>query len=63
MADQSALGIFLVVSTVALWGIVIWLTCIHISEYIKRRVRIRALVMDDRGGVRDTHELGNRKNC
>ena len=61
MADQSALGIFLVVSTVALWGIVIWLTCIHISEYIKRRVRIRALVMDDRGGVRDTHELGKQK--
>ena len=61
MADQSTLGIFLVVSTIALWGIVIWLTCIHISEYIKKRTRIRALVMDGQGGVRDTHELGKQK--
>lgn len=61
MADRSGEIIFLTVSTMALWGIVIWLVCIHIKEYVKRRVRIRALVMDGQGGIRDEYELGRQK--
>ncbi len=61
MADQSALSIFQAVSTVALWGIVIWLVCIHITEYVKKRTRIRAVVLDGQGGIRDEHVLGKQK--
>lgn len=55
MADQSALHIFQAVSTAALWGIVIWLVCIHIAEYIKKRTRLKALILDGQGKIRDEH--------
>lgn len=61
MADQSVLHIFQAVSTAALWGIVIWLVCIHIAEYIKKRTRLKALILDGQGKIRDEHVLGKQK--
>jgi len=60
MADQSTVNLFLVVSTIALWGIVISLVGIHIAEFLKKRSRMKALVLDGQGGVRDEYVLGKR---
>lgn len=61
MAAQSVLHIFQAVSMIVLWGIVIWLAGIHISEYTKKRIRMKALVLDGQGGIRDEHVLGKQK--
>ncbi len=60
MADQSTVNLFLVVSTIALWGIVIGLAGIHIAEFLKKRSRMKALVLDGQGGVRDEYVLGKQ---
>ncbi|MCI9046454.1 MAG: hypothetical protein HFG71_04145 [Hungatella sp.] len=61
MADQSRVILFLVISVIALWGIVICLVAVHIVGFLKKRVRIKALVLDGQGGVRDEYELGKQK--
>lgn len=61
MADQSAVNLFMVVSMIALWVMVTGLTGIHIAEYLKRRTRMRAVVLDGRGEARDEYELGKQK--
>lgn len=61
MADQSRVLLFLVISVIALWGIVIGLSVIHILEFLKKRVRMKALVLDGQGGIRDEYELGKQK--
>ena len=61
MADQSRVVLFLVISVIALWGIVICLVAVHIVGFLKKRVRIKALVLDGQGGVRDEYELGKQK--
>ena len=61
MADQSRVILFLVISVIALWGIVICLVAVHIVGFLKKRVRIKAMVLDGQGGVRDEYELGKQK--
>ena len=61
MADQSRVILFLVISVIALWGIVICLVAVDIVGFLKKRVRIKALVLDGQGGVRDEYELGKQK--
>ena len=61
MADQSAVIPFLVISVIALWGIVICLAAVHIVEFLKKRVRIKAVVLDGQGGIRDEYELGKQR--
>ena len=61
MADQGRVILFLVISVIALWGIVICLVAVHIVGFLKKRVRIKALVLDGQGGVRDEYELGKQK--
>ncbi len=61
MADQGGVILFLVISVIALWGIVIGLSAVHIAEYLKKRVRIRAVVLDSQGGIRDEYELGKQR--
>ena len=39
MADQGRVILFLVISVIALWGIVISLAAVHIVEFLKKRVR------------------------
>ena len=53
MADQSRVVLFLVISVIPLWGIVIGLAVVHIVEFLKKRVRIKAVVLDGQGGIRD----------
>ncbi|MCI9584816.1 hypothetical protein [Otoolea muris] len=61
MADQGAVNLFMVVSMIALWVMVAGLTGIHIAEYLKKRTRMRAVILDSRGEARDEHELGKQK--
>ena len=61
MADQSRVLLFLVISVIALWGIVISLAAVHIVEFLKKRVRIKAVVLDSQGRVRDEYELGKQR--
>lgn len=61
MADQSWVIPFLVISVIALWGIVIVLAAVHIVEFRKKRGRIKAVVLDGQGGVRDEYELGKQR--
>ena len=61
MAEQSAMIPFLVTSVIALWGIVICLAAVHIVEFLKKRVRIKAVVLDGQGGIRDEYELGKQR--
>ena len=61
MADQSRVLLFLVISVIALWGIVIGLVAVHIANFLKRRERIKALVLDSQGEIRDEYELGKQK--
>ena len=57
MADQGRVILFLVISVIALWGIVISLAAVHIVEFLKKRVRIKAVVLDSQGRVRDEGNL------
>ena len=61
MADQGRVILFLVISVIALWGIVISLAAVHIVEFLKKRVRIKAVVLDSQGRVRDEYELGKQR--
>lgn len=61
MADQNAVNLFLVSSTIALWGIVICLTGIHIRAFWKNRTRLKAVVLNDQGRMRDEYFLGKQK--
>jgi len=61
MADQGAVILFMVVSMIALWVMVAGLTGINIAEYLKKRTRMRAVILDSRGEARDEHELGKQK--
>ncbi|NBH33647.1 hypothetical protein D3Z58_08790 [Clostridiaceae bacterium] len=61
MADQSRVVLFLVISVIPLWGIVIGLAVVHIVEFLKKRVRIKAVVLDGQGGIRDAYELGKQR--
>jgi len=61
MADQGRVILFLVISVIALWGIVIGLVAVHIANFLKRRERIKALVLDSQGEIRDEYELGKQK--
>lgn len=60
MVDQSTVNLFLVVSMIALWGIVIWLAGVHIAEYLKKRVRLKAVVLDGQGEIRNEYVLGKQ---
>ena len=61
MADQSRVVLFLVISVISLWGIVIGLAVVHIVEFLKKRVQIKAVVLDGQGGIRDAYELGKQR--
>lgn len=61
MVDQSTVNLFLVVSMIALWGIVICLAGVHIAEFIKKRVRLKAVVLNGQGEVRSEYVLGKQK--
>ncbi len=61
MADPNTVILFLVISVIALWGIVICLAVFHIVEFLKKRVRMKALVLDGQGEVRDEYELGKQR--
>lgn len=60
MVDQSTVNLCLVVSMVALWAVVICLAGVQIAGAVKRRARMKALVMDGLGGVRDEYILGKQ---
>ena len=61
MADQGRVILFLVISVIALWGIVISLAAVHIVEFLKKRVRIKAVVLDSQGRVETVCQYCSRK--
>lgn len=61
MPDQSTVFQYFFISYILLWVIVAALAVMKVRELIKKRRRIRAMVLDDVGEVRDSVELGRQK--
>lgn len=61
MKEQSAVILYLVISTTMLWIVVIGLLGIKIWELLRKRVRIKAVVMDGSGNLKEEYELGKQK--
>ncbi|MCI8607151.1 MAG: hypothetical protein HFG72_10150 [Hungatella sp.] len=61
MADQNGVILFLVISVIALWGIVMVLAAVYLAAFLKRRGQLKAVVLDGEGEVRDAYELGRQR--
>lgn len=61
MGDQSTAILYLMVSNIILWMIVICLAGMKVWELRKGRGRLRAQVLDGLGGVKDEFILGRQK--
>lgn len=61
MMEQSSIILYLVLSTTALWLIAAVLLGMRFQEFLKNRVRLKALVLDDSGGIKDEYMLEKQK--
>lgn len=61
MPGQSTVIQYIFISYVLLWMIVIALSAMKIRELLKKRAKVRAVVLDEAGEIRDTIELGRQK--
>lgn len=61
MGDQNTILLALIISTSALWILVLWMAGLRVREYFGRRRKIRAVVLDDAGEVRQEAVLDRQK--
>lgn len=61
MKDQSAVLLFLVISTALLWILVLFLLTIKVREYLNSRTHLKASVMDQSGEWKDAYILSRQK--
>lgn len=61
MPDQSTVIQYIFISYILLWMIVIVLCAVKIRELLKKRVKVKAVVLDDAGQIRESLVLGKQK--
>lgn len=61
MGDQSRMLTYLLLSNIALWILVMGLLIMKLSEFLKKRAQMKAVVYDNTGNVKAEYVLGKQR--